>query len=65
MSTIIRSHASLEDLRRRGLPLISGDRYIPASLFSKKTISLAQGRRILSKIKGSLAETVSKIRDEE
>ena len=63
--SIVREHITIEDLRKKGVSLVSGDRYIPASLFPKKVISLAKARRLLSKIKGSLAQTVFQIRDEE
>lgn len=56
---------TIESLRREGFPVVPGDRYIPASWLHKKVPSLAQVRRRLSKIKGSLAETLSEIRDEE
>lgn len=64
MSTI-KEHIGIADLQRLGLPIIPGNKYIPKSWLPKKTISLAEVRRRLAKIKGSLAQTISEIRDTE
>lgn len=58
-------HVTLHDLQKMGYPIIPGSAYVPAEWLPKKPVSLAAVRRRLAKIKGSLAETVADIRDQE
>ena len=57
-------HTTIHDLVKKGI-IVPGRKYVPAKYASKKVISLAKARAILAKIKGSLAGTLSQIRDEE
>ena len=58
-------HVTVKDLQKLGYPIILGRDYIPKEWLPKKTVSLETVRRRLAKIKGSLAETVAQMRDEE
>jgi len=60
-----RSVITIRDLQKLGYPVIPGSEYIPKAWLPKKPVSLEAVRQRLAKIKGSLAETVAKIRDEE
>ena len=55
---------TIQDLIKKGV-VIPGRKYVPAEYVPKKAISLAKCRSILAKIKGSLTQTASEIRDED
>ena len=61
----IREHISIKEIQRRGISIIPGNKYIPKSWIPKRAPALSEIRKRLAKIKGSLAETVAQIRDEE
>lgn len=63
--TLVKVHTTIDELRRKGIPIVPANKYIPASLFPKKVISLAEVRRRLSQIKGNLSETIAEMREEE
>ena len=57
-------HSSLETLRRAGVPIIRGKDLVPASYIFRKRVSLKAVHRALASFKGSLAEEVTRMRDE-
>ena len=56
---------TIQELQHMGYPIIPGDEYIPKEWLPKKPVSLETVRKRLAKIKGSLAQTVADMRDEE
>lgn len=56
---------TIKELQQMGYPIIPGDEYIPKGWLTKKPVSLETVRKRLAKIKGSLAQTVADMRDEE
>ena len=63
MSTI-KDKITIQDMRSKGISLIPGNKYIPKALIPRKVPSLSDVRRRLSKIKGSLSETIAEAREE-
>lgn len=62
---VIKEHITIEELRRMGFPVTSGSKYIPKSWLPKRVPSLQEIHKRLSKIKGSLAEEIARMRDED
>ena len=58
-------HSSIEALRRAGIPIIRGKELIPASYILRKRVSLKAVHRALASFKGSFAEEVARMRDED
>lgn len=58
-------HPTIKDLQKAGIPVIPGNEYIPKEWLPKKLVSLQEVHKRLSKIKGSLAEDIARIREEE
>lgn len=58
------NNVSIQELRRKGFPIIQGSKYIPKSWIYRKNIPLKGIHRRLAKIKGSLAEEIAQMRDE-
>ena len=56
---------TIQELRRRGISITPGSKYIPRHWISKKIPSLQAIHKILSKIKGSLDGEISRMREEE
>jgi len=54
----------IDALRRAGVPIINGRTFIPASYILRKRVSLKAVHRALASFKGSLAEEVSRMREE-
>lgn len=54
----------IEALRRAGVPIIRGREFIPPSYILRKQVSLKAVHRALASFKGSLAEEVSRMREE-
>jgi len=65
MAKVHHPAVTIKDLQKMGYPVIPGKDYIPKEWLPKKPISLEAVRRRLAKIKGSLAQTVADMRDEE
>ena len=62
---ILRPCLTIRDLRREGMPIVPGSDYVPKSSLPKKVLSLQEIHKRLSKVKGALAETISRMREEE
>lgn len=58
-------HSRIEALRRAGVPILKGRDFIPASYILRKRVSLKAVHRALASFKGSLAEEVSRMREED
>ena len=65
MAKVHHPSVTIEHLQKMGYPVIPGDAYILKEWLPKKPVSLEAVRRRLAKIKGSLAQTVADLRDEE
>jgi len=57
-------HSSIEALRRAGVQILRGKDLVPASYILRKRVSLKTVHRALASCKGSLAEEVARMRDE-
>ena len=65
MAKVKDRHVTIKDLQQAGIPIHSGREYFKEWPRPKRKVSLERVQAILSKIPGSLAETVSRMRDEE
>ncbi|MDP3723213.1 MAG: hypothetical protein Q8R91_06945 [Candidatus Omnitrophota bacterium] len=65
MGHVTDRHVTIKELQKMGYPVIPGNEYIPKEWLPKKPVSLETVRRRLAKIRGSLAQTVADMRDEE
>ena len=65
MANVSHRPVTVGDLQKLGYPLVPGHIYVPKALVPKKPVSLGQVRRRLAKIKGSLAQTIATLREEE
>ena len=62
----VKTHqVTIKDLQQAGIPIHSGREYFKEWPRPKRKVSLERVRAILSKIPGDLADTVSRLRDEE
>ena len=65
MAHVRHHHVTIKELQQMGYPVIAGRASIPKEWLPKKPVSLEAVRRRLAHIKGSLAQTVADMRDEE
>ena len=59
-----KNEISVQELKRKGYPIVSPHEVIPKSWFKGKEVSLKKAQKCLSKIKGSMAEDIADIREE-
>jgi len=64
-TTVKKSEVSIAELKKAGIPIVSGKEFGLGRFISRKNVSIEQVRKILSKFKGNLAEEVSRMRDQE
>lgn len=62
---VTKERVTIQELRRKGLPVVPGSEYIPKSWIPKKVPTLQEIHKRLSKIKGDLAEEIGRMREEE
>ncbi len=62
MSTV-KDKITIQYLISKGFPITPGNKYIPKSMLPKRTISLHEIHKRLSKIKGNLDEEIYRIRE--
>lgn len=65
MTKTISQEVTIKDLQRAGIPIHTSHEYFREWPRPKRPVSLERVRAILSKLPGSLAATVSRLRDEE
>jgi len=58
-------HPTIQELQKAGIPIHSGKEYFKEWPKPKRRVPLDRVQAILAKIPGSLAEEVSRMRDEE
>ena len=58
-------HSRIEALRRAGVPIVRGKDFIPPSYILRQQVSLKAVHRALASFKGSLAEELSRMREED
>lgn len=56
---------SISELKKAGIPIVSGKEFGLGRFVKRKNVSIEQVRKILSKFRGSLAEEVSRMREQE
>ena len=57
-------HVTIEDLRKAGVPVHTGKEYFKSWPRPKHPVSLERIRTLMTKIPGSLAEEVARMREE-
>ena len=62
---VIKDKVTFQELRRKGLPISSGSKYILKSWIPKRVPSLQEIHKRLSKIKGDMAEEIANMREEQ
>jgi len=65
MAKLKTRQVTITELRQAGIPIHTGKEYFKEWPRPKHTVSLERVRAILSKVPGSLADEVSRMRDEE
>ena len=63
--SVVKERVTIKDLQKMGYPVTPGNEYIPKGWIRKKAPSIRQVRKYLSKIKGTLAEVIAEMREEE
>ena len=64
MAHIQTHQITLHDLRKAGLPVVSGRAYVRKEWLPKRRLSLATLHRKLATFRGSLAEELARAREE-
>ncbi|MDP3723085.1 MAG: hypothetical protein Q8R91_06280 [Candidatus Omnitrophota bacterium] len=65
MAKLNTRHVTIKDLQQAGIPIHTSKEYFKEWPKPKQSVSLERVRAILSKLPGSLADEVSRMRDEE
>ena len=65
MAKVMHQPVTIAELQKLGYPVTLGSESIPKAWLPKQAVSLETVRRRLAKIKGSLAQTVAEIREQE
>lgn len=64
-ATAKKPEVTISELKKAEIPIVSGKEFGLGRFISRKNVSIEQVRKILSKFKGSLAEEVSRLREQE